>query len=608
MTPDSEENTENVDKVVPITTTITTVPSISSSEKPNIRIPFTATMHSGFSIGKFPNPRSVVRSYSLGNNKEAQQFLSRGGQVIIRMRGLPYDATPKQVIEFFGKGDAACQVKDESDGVLFVRKPDGRATGDAFVLFAEEEDSEKALQKHKDIIGSRYIELFRSTTAEVQQVLNRTMENHHGNNRNQQNHQNHRQPLLHHINNINNANSAQQTPSHHNLPLISQMPNAIPSRAASAAVLPQQLITAGTRKDCVRLRGLPYTAQVENIIDFLGEHAKNIAFQGVHMVYNNQGQPSGEAFIQMTHEQAAFSAAQNRHHRYMGYGKKQRYIEVFQCSGEDMNNVLLPPQPSTLGLAAQALAGGGNQGNGSAATINTGVGILGGSTPGAIAAAAVKSPNSAGLLPPGHAFFTTGPPSSQHIQVGQFAYSPNVSMCQSTTMSTHRGSIANSLNGELLSPLGSNGHHNSKLLPNQGLSTQYHLSQENYSATTSPSSSSSTNRGNVSNSSTAHFTGPPPLRLFYLPYPSPPLSPPNNYYATLQNGPNPLISPLIAPVQNGFQIARPSGPLSICSIGGGNVTNSSSITTHGSTASQQPSINNFINVPPLASPEVGKAV
>lgn len=181
-------------------------------------------------------------------------------------------------------------------------------------------------------------------------------------------------------------------------------------------------------------------------------------------------------------------------------------------------------------------------------------------------------------------------------------------MCQSTTMSTHRGSIANSLNGELLSPMGSNGHHNTKLLHNQGPTTQYHLSQENYSATTSPSSSSSTNGGNVSNPSAAHFTGPPPLPLFYLPYPSPPLSPPNNYYTTLQNGPNPLISPLIGPVQNGFQIARPSGPLSICSIGGGNATHSSSIATHGSTASQQPSINNFINVPPLASPEIGKAV
>jgi epithelial splicing regulatory protein 1/2 len=28
------------------------------------------------------------------------------------------------------------------------------------------------------------------------------------------------------------------------------------------AVIPQQLITAGTRKDCIRLRGLPYEAQV----------------------------------------------------------------------------------------------------------------------------------------------------------------------------------------------------------------------------------------------------------------------------------------------------------------------------------------------------------
>lgn len=59
---------------------------------------------------------------------------------------------------------------DEELGVLFVKKPDGRATGDAFVLFKEETEGDKALSKHKDIIGSRYIELFRSTTAEVQQV------------------------------------------------------------------------------------------------------------------------------------------------------------------------------------------------------------------------------------------------------------------------------------------------------------------------------------------------------------------------------------------------------------------------------------------------------
>lgn len=33
-----------------------------------------------------------------GSNTEAQAFLSRGAAVIVRMRGLPYDCTAKQVV------------------------------------------------------------------------------------------------------------------------------------------------------------------------------------------------------------------------------------------------------------------------------------------------------------------------------------------------------------------------------------------------------------------------------------------------------------------------------------------------------------------------------
>ena len=61
-----------------------------------------ATFHSApgaMSCGKFPNPKSVLPY--LGNNKEAQMFLSRGAQVIIRMRGLPYNASPKEVVSYF---------------------------------------------------------------------------------------------------------------------------------------------------------------------------------------------------------------------------------------------------------------------------------------------------------------------------------------------------------------------------------------------------------------------------------------------------------------------------------------------------------------------------
>lgn len=73
-------------------------------------------------------------------------------------------------MDFFETGTDPVHVLDGQDGILFVKKPDGRATGDAFVLFALESDAKKALSRHRESIGNRYIELFRSTTAEVQQV------------------------------------------------------------------------------------------------------------------------------------------------------------------------------------------------------------------------------------------------------------------------------------------------------------------------------------------------------------------------------------------------------------------------------------------------------
>lgn len=50
----------------------------------------------------------------------------------------------------------------------------------------------------------------------------------------------------------------------------------------------QHVITSGTAKDCIRLRGLPYEAKVEHILHFLEDFSKHIVYQGVHMVYNAQ--------------------------------------------------------------------------------------------------------------------------------------------------------------------------------------------------------------------------------------------------------------------------------------------------------------------------------
>ncbi|KAJ8895146.1 hypothetical protein PR048_000471 [Dryococelus australis] len=144
-----------------------------------------------------------------GNNNKAQAFLSRGGQVIIRILGLPYKCTVKQVLDFFEVDENSSKVMANEEGILFVKKPDGCATGDALVLFSQDEDAGKALSKQRELIGCRYIELFYSTTAEVQQIL-------------------------------------------------------------QVSLLPQHFITSDTRKDCIRLCDLLYDAQVEHILEFLG--------------------------------------------------------------------------------------------------------------------------------------------------------------------------------------------------------------------------------------------------------------------------------------------------------------------------------------------------
>uniref|UniRef100_A0A8C3FFX8 Epithelial splicing regulatory protein 1 n=1 Tax=Chrysemys picta bellii TaxID=8478 RepID=A0A8C3FFX8_CHRPI len=235
---------------------------------------------------------------SNGTSNEAAQFLSKENQVIVRMRGLPFNATTEEVLTFFGQH---CPVTGGKEGILFVTYPDNRPTGDAFVLFACEEYAQNALKKHKDLLGKRYIELFRSTAAEVQQVLNRYSST----------------PLV---------------------PLAA--PPILP-------VLPQQFMPPTNVRDCIRLRGLPYAATIEDILEFLGEFSADIRTHGVHMVLNHQGRPSGDAFIQMKSADRAFLAAQKCHKKTM----KDRYIEVFQCSAEEMNFVLMGGTLNRNGLS-----------------------------------------------------------------------------------------------------------------------------------------------------------------------------------------------------------------------------------------------------------------
>lgn len=73
---------------------------------------------------------------------------------VVRMRGLPFEATKPQIRDFF----AGINVKDSN--IFIVTRPDGKASGEAFVLFATEAEAELALGKDKEKLGDRWIDLF----------------------------------------------------------------------------------------------------------------------------------------------------------------------------------------------------------------------------------------------------------------------------------------------------------------------------------------------------------------------------------------------------------------------------------------------------------------
>lgn len=74
----------------------------------------------------------------------------------------------QDVLNFFGSD---VPVVRGIEGVVFTYAPDGRPTGEAFVELQTEDAQREALKKHKETIGSRYIELFVSTKADMIQAI-----------------------------------------------------------------------------------------------------------------------------------------------------------------------------------------------------------------------------------------------------------------------------------------------------------------------------------------------------------------------------------------------------------------------------------------------------
>ncbi|XP_037678757.1 heterogeneous nuclear ribonucleoprotein H2-like isoform X7 [Choloepus didactylus] len=86
---------------------------------------------------------------------------------VVKVRGLPWSYSADEVMRFFSD----CKIQNGTSGIRFIYTREGRPSGEAFVELGSEDEvkliAEKALKKHKERIGHRYIEIFKSSRAEV---------------------------------------------------------------------------------------------------------------------------------------------------------------------------------------------------------------------------------------------------------------------------------------------------------------------------------------------------------------------------------------------------------------------------------------------------------
>lgn len=198
---------------------------------------------------------------------------------VVRLRGLPFDCTEADIAEFFHGLDIV--------DVLFVHKH-GKVTGEAFCVLAYPLQVDFALQKNRQNIGRRYVEVFRSKRHDYYKAIaNEVSESHSGS----------------------------------------------PRRSFSRAKSYEEGKESAEHTGILRLRGLPFSASKDDIMDFFKDFV--LAEEAIHIIMNSEGRPSGEAYVEFANAEDS-KAAMSKDRMTLG----SRYIELFPSSPEDLDEAI----------------------------------------------------------------------------------------------------------------------------------------------------------------------------------------------------------------------------------------------------------------------------
>ncbi|XP_010778601.1 heterogeneous nuclear ribonucleoprotein F-like [Notothenia coriiceps] len=167
-------------------------------------------------------------------------------------------------------------------GITFIQNRRGKNSGEAFVQFSSKEAAEEALQKDRELIGQRYIEVFPSST---EQIYSSWV-----------------------------GKSSSVSP---------QTGTQFTNRRKASDSWDRQGSPQGHH---IHMRGLPYQVTAEDVVKFFSP----LVVSKITIACSPEGRPNGEAEVYFSTHQDALSAM-SRDRDYIG----QRYVELFLNSSED---------------------------------------------------------------------------------------------------------------------------------------------------------------------------------------------------------------------------------------------------------------------------------
>ncbi|XP_020290012.1 heterogeneous nuclear ribonucleoprotein H2-like isoform X4 [Pseudomyrmex gracilis] len=260
----------------------------------------------------------------------------------VRLRGLPFGCSKEEIAQFFSGLEIL------PNGISLPTDYTGRSTGEAYVQFVNKDVAERALQKHKEKIGHRYIEIFRSSLSEVRASIGPKMRGGPMGGFNQRPAPYTRGDRFGGVNRFSNGRGSRNR-DFDNGPWGGG--NNYGSRGGNMGMRGGMDMKGGgnyrgnndswggnSGLHSIHMRGLPFKATEQDIADFF----RPLQPISVRIILENGGRPSGEADVEFaTHEEAVKAMSKDKSHM------SHRYIELFLNS-------------SSSGSSGMSLSGIGN--------------------------------------------------------------------------------------------------------------------------------------------------------------------------------------------------------------------------------------------------------